>query len=271
MKEKFSIFITKSKSIAQSEIEINIDSLENLDRVIANNFNNYQELRDYIMKYVKKHGIIYPSYNPYPKIKIVTKDKKQKTINLTPIYELIDKKRIVELCLEALNNKENYKRYLEQLTEISNVLKPYHYNYNEIPYIELRELVFPLKQMKIRNVTDEVLVPNEKYNIEHYIVDKNNKLKQTKNDSLVLDDNYYKFKESMYYTTDNLSFEEQEYANYLKTRILEKITKFNKYYEISIEEYEELESLYDELCEICNPRMETNRKKDKKYLIFYLN
>ena len=87
MKQTFSIFVTEAHSTGQAEIELNVNSLEELDIILANNFQNYQELRSYIIHKTCEDRP-YRYYAPYPKIKVVTKDKHQYTEYYSPIFEM---------------------------------------------------------------------------------------------------------------------------------------------------------------------------------------
>ncbi len=181
MNERFNIFVIEKSKNRHVQLEVNAPSIEELDKIIANNFKNYEELSSYIIAKAKefennKNGRYDKTYQPYPRIKVISSDKNKPVKYLFPIFELIDKERILELCKDALSKREDYRYNRNEILIIQEVI-----NDESITYEKLRECTFALKRLGYKNVTKRAIERNSEYDIEKYIKKPINKTKKRTN------------------------------------------------------------------------------------------
>lgn len=149
------VVLTK-KSGGHTFIQLETKSLEETDQYIANNFSSYHELKKYIMANGDNQGT---TYNPYPFIKKVIKSSKgQETEHISPVYAIIDQKRILEECKKAIKNQNidpNYYRFhRKEMREILEIFNKEKITYEDIRkcYFHLIQLEIPKKDLEIHDV-----------------------------------------------------------------------------------------------------------------------
>lgn len=168
MRVQFSVFI-EGENGRHIEMPITAICLEDLDKTIARNYNNYQDLRRDILNYNNNKYII--PITQYPEIKMITYDgKNQRTENYKPIYDYINSKKVVSKVYEIINSnpKEKYPSDFPK----QNIAKDIKYivsKNKDLSYEVIRELYLKLKKLgeiKKEDLLEEELIFNkEKYQI----------------------------------------------------------------------------------------------------------